>query len=180
MLRSTLGRSLVTTAVRYRATSQITRVVIGRGARFNSTQTPPARSEEERKLRNKLREELLEDWTAPILSYEEVKQKSQEPSEDAYLIDVREPDEVVQGMIPSAVNLPLSSLSGALHLDGEQFQEKYGFKKPASDQEVVFYCRSGMRSASAGDVARRNGYKNIWNYKGSWLDWTAREGKTSP
>lgn len=62
-------------------------------------------------------------------------------------------------MIPSAVNLPLSDLSGALHMDGAKFKEKYGFEKPGFDQEVVFYCRSGMRSATASDVARRNGYK---------------------
>ena len=62
-------------------------------------------------------------------------------------------------MIPSAVNLPLSDLTGALRMDGAKFKEKYGFKKPEFDQEIVFYCRSGMRSASASDVARRNGYK---------------------
>lgn len=113
------------------------------------------------------------------------------------MIDVRERDEVLQGMIPSAVNLPLSGLSGALHLDGEKFKETYGFQKPGLDQEIVFYCRSGMRSSSASDVARRNGYKkyissptfgqpvlipcppSILNYKGSWLDWKAREGGQS-
>lgn len=114
------------------------------------------------------------------------------------MIDVREPDEVLQGMIPSAVNLPLSGLPGALHLDGEKFRETYGFRKPAYDQEIVFYCRSGMRSSTASDVARRNGYKkyilirlpiawamlipfppSILNYKGSWLDWKAREGGQS-
>jgi rhodanese-related sulfurtransferase len=61
-------------------------------------------------------------------------------------------------MIPSAVNLPLSGLPGALRMDGAKFKEKYGFQKPDFDQEVVFYCRSGMRSATASDVARRNGY----------------------
>ena len=75
------------------------------------------------------------------------------------MIDVREPNEVLQGMIPSAVNLPLSDLSGALRMDGDKFKEKYGFKRPEFEQEVVFYCRSGMRSSTASDVARRNGYK---------------------
>jgi rhodanese-related sulfurtransferase len=99
-------------------------------------------------------------------------------------------------MIPSAVNLPLSDLAGALRMDGGKFKEKYGFQKPAFDQEVVFYCRSGMRSSTASDVARRNGYTkyahphlidsvlmrfypSILNFKGSWLEWTAREGKQS-
>lgn len=36
--------------------------------------------------------------------------------------------------------------------------DKHGFMKPAYDQEIVFYCRSGKRSATASDVARRNGY----------------------
>ena len=75
------------------------------------------------------------------------------------MIDVREPNEVLQGMIPSAVNLPLSDFPVALRMDADKFKEKYGFKKPKVDQEVVFYCRSGMRSSTASDVARRNGYK---------------------
>jgi rhodanese-related sulfurtransferase len=78
--------------------------------------------------------------------------------QDSYIIDVREKEEVMQGMIPGAVNLPLSVLSNALHLPRHSFFEKFGFEKPKVDQEVVFYCRSGVRSATAADVAKRNGY----------------------
>ncbi len=74
------------------------------------------------------------------------------------MIDVREPDEVVQGSIPSAVNLPLSVLPNALHFSPEEFKEKFGFEKPRKDQELTFYCRSGKRSTTAADVAKRNGY----------------------
>jgi len=116
--------------------------------------------------------------------------------QDAYLIDVREPDEVVQGSIPSAVNLPLSVLTNSLHLQKDAFKEKHGFDKPRLAQEIVFYCRSGKRSATACDIAKRNGYtkwvvvfcfiliRNLWcfignslfNYEGSWLDWVQKEG----
>jgi rhodanese-related sulfurtransferase len=75
------------------------------------------------------------------------------------LIDVREPDEVIQGSIPSSVNLPLSEISTALGMNEDAFKAKYGWDKPKRDQEIIFYCRSGKRSASAGDVAVRNGYK---------------------
>lgn len=78
--------------------------------------------------------------------------------QDAYLIDVREPDEVIQGSIPSAVNLPLSVLANSLHLDPVKFKQTHGFEKPKKDQEVTFYCRSGVRSSTASDVAKRNGY----------------------
>lgn len=77
---------------------------------------------------------------------------------------MREPDEVIQGSIPSAVNLPLSEISASLKLNEVKFEQKYGFKKPKEDQEIVFYCRSGKRSASASDVAKRNGYKKYVNH----------------
>jgi rhodanese-related sulfurtransferase len=71
---------------------------------------------------------------------------------------VREPDEVVQGSIPSSVNLPLSQMQAAMRVPAEEWTIKFGWPKPKPDQELVFYCRSGKRSASAADIARRNGF----------------------
>ncbi|KAI0670112.1 Rhodanese-like protein [Trametes maxima] len=130
-----------------------------------------------RKKALEARDHLQRDWDAKVITYEELKPKTLQPSANKYLIDVREPDEVLQGSIPSAVNLPLSVLPSALHLSPAEFKEKFGFEKPRHDQEVTFYCRSGKRSTTASDVAKRNGYTNILNYTGSWLDWTEREGK---
>lgn len=79
-------------------------------------------------------------------------------AQDEYIIDVREPNEVLQGSIPSSVNLPLSVLPNSLHLDPATFKEKFGFEKPRPDQPLVFYCRSGVRSTSACDIAKRNGF----------------------
>jgi rhodanese-related sulfurtransferase len=139
--------------------------------RYNSA-SALQRLKEARELKDKLQR----DWKAPILTYEQVKPKTERPSpvrhlpfpwhrsaqsigsQDAYLIDVREPDEVLQGVIPSSVNIPLSVLSSDLHLHEDVFRQKYGFNKPRKEQEITFYCRSGKRSASAVDVAKRNGY----------------------
>ncbi|KAJ7139894.1 endoplasmic reticulum protein [Mycena epipterygia] len=129
------------------------------------------------KAAQKLSDSLQSDWDAKVLTYEELLPKTRSPSPDSYLIDVREPEEVIQGMIPSAVNLPLSVLGNSLHLQPEAFQAKHGFEKPKKSQELTFYCRSGKRSTTASDVAKRNGYTNILNYKGSWLEW---QSKTSP
>ncbi|KAG2075235.1 Rhodanese-like protein [Suillus decipiens] len=128
------------------------------------------------KAARKAKDKLQKDWQGPVLTYEQVKPKTLSPSADAYLIDVREPDEVMQGSIPSSVNLPLSVLANSFHLTPQAFKAQHGFEKPRKQQEVVFYCRSGARSASACDIARRNGYENIFNYEGSWLEWTSREG----
>ncbi|KAI0762776.1 Rhodanese-like protein [Fomes fomentarius] len=175
MLRSVLARSA--TLSRSAACARIP-IVSSRVAlqlvRYESSKVP-----DEKKKQLEAQNDLLRDWDAKIITYEELKPKTLQPSPDKYLIDVREPDEVLQGSIPSAVNLPLSVISTALHLPPAEFKEKYGFEKPRQDQELTFYCRSGVRSASAADVAKRNGYTNLINYKGSWLDWTGREGKNA-
>ncbi|KAF8845412.1 Rhodanese-like protein [Paxillus ammoniavirescens] len=128
------------------------------------------------KAAHKLNDKLQENWKSPVLTYEQVKPRTLSPGDDAYLIDVREPDEVMQGSIPSSVNVPLSVLVNSLHLNPQTFRAQHGFEKPKKTQEIVFYCRSGKRSASACDIARRNGYENVVNYEGSWLDWVSREG----
>ncbi|KIO30832.1 hypothetical protein M407DRAFT_242061 [Tulasnella calospora MUT 4182] len=114
-------------------------------------------------------------WDAPTVSYKTVKKMSEQPSPNKYLIDVREPDEVAQGSIPSAVSIPLSGFGASLALPDIEFEAKHGFKKPGKDELVVFYCRSGKRSATASDEAHRRGWKNVKNYSGSWLDWVAKE-----
>ncbi|KAF5356332.1 hypothetical protein D9756_004256 [Leucocoprinus leucothites] len=155
-------------------------------ARFNSSQAPsstkPPSAPEQLKKKATLerQDDLQRDWDAKVISYEELFPITESPTPDTYLVDVREPNEVIQGMIPSAVNLPLTVLADSLHLSPEAFLQKHGFDKPKKSQRVIFYCRSGMRSTSASDVAKRNGYKNILNYKGSWLEWTEKQNTQKP
>ena len=115
------------------------------------------------------------DWSAPTITYEELKPRTEQPKEDAYLIDVRENDEIAQGSIPSSVPLPLSVFAEALRAPEHEFSNKHGFKKPTQNQEIIVYCRSGKRSATAADIAHKYGYTNVKNYSGSWLDWTKHE-----
>ncbi|TEB39305.1 Rhodanese-like protein [Coprinellus micaceus] len=144
--------------------------------RFNSTQgsTKSAADLAKRKALDE-KDRLQADWDAKVVSYEDILPKTQNPTADTFLIDVREPDEVAQGSIPSSINIPLTVLPDALQLSPQAFRERFGFQKPKHTQEVIFYCRSGKRSTTASDVAKRNGYKNILNYTGSWLDWTERQ-----
>ncbi|CEL57545.1 Putative thiosulfate sulfurtransferase, mitochondrial OS=Schizosaccharomyces pombe (strain 972 / ATCC 24843) GN=SPAC4H3,07c PE=3 SV=2 [Rhizoctonia solani AG-1 IB] len=117
------------------------------------------------------------DWSAPVVTYEELKPRTEQPKEDAYLIDVRELDEIAQGSIPSSVPLPLSVFAEALRAPEDEFRNKHGFKKPTQNQEIIVYCRSGKRSATAADIAHKYGFTNIKNYSGSWLDWSKKEGE---
>ncbi|CAH0605573.1 unnamed protein product [Chrysodeixis includens] len=77
------------------------------------------------------------------------------------IIDVREPDEVKEhGKIPNSVNIPLANVSPALGLMTEkEFQETYKVPKPAKDNELIFHCMIGKRSAKAQQNALDLGYK---------------------
>eukprot|EP00842_Homolaphlyctis_polyrhiza_P000905 jgi/Hompol1/1815/HPOL_005731-RA len=89
------------------------------------------------------------------------------------VIDVREPNETSSGIIPGAQKIPVNSLDGAFKMTPEAFKAEYGFAKPTIDQTIVVYCRSGRRSLMASNMLRDNGFTNIRDYSGGWLDWSA-------
>ncbi|KAG5648153.1 hypothetical protein DXG03_006107 [Asterophora parasitica] len=161
MLRTSIIRSVRTTVRRNAFVAASRPCVATFPVRFNSTvptKAPLTPAEQARKEALKRSDDLQRDWDAKEITYEELKPRTESPTPDSYLIDVREPDEVIQGMIPSAVNLPLSELGNSLHLSPVAFLEKHSFEKPTKAQQVIFYCRSGQRSTTASDVAKRNGY----------------------
>ncbi|KAH9487150.1 Putative thiosulfate sulfurtransferase, mitochondrial [Psilocybe cubensis] len=181
MFQRSIIRTLRTASRANLASVTAVRPAVALSVRFNSTQPPSSTKafktpeEQERRQQLDLQDKMEKDWDAKVITYEDFLPKTENPSADAYIIDVREPDEVIQGMIPSAVNLPLSVLPEALHMDREAFFNKFRFEKPRPTQEVTFYCRSGKRSSTASDIAKRNGFTNILNYKGSWLEWVEKQ-----
>ncbi len=86
------------------------------------------------------------------------------------LVDVRESHELVHGMIPTAVHLPLSELAAAIALAPTSFFSKYGFILP-KDERIIVYCRSGSRSSKASFYLCSIGYP-AENFKGSVLAWS--------
>lgn len=65
-----------------------------------------------------------------------------------------------------------------MFLPADEFEDRFGFEKPSADKEVVFYCKSGVRSSAAANLAQQIGYKKIGEYRGSWLDWEKNGGKS--
>lgn len=94
------------------------------------------------------------------------------------VLDVRRPEEYDgsggswcdprQGHLPGAVNLSLEEMM--LLSDGE-LRERLGL---ADGAEVVAYCHSGSRSATAVQILRGLGY-DARNYHGSWHEWSRTE-----
>jgi rhodanese-related sulfurtransferase len=78
---------------------------------------------------------------------------------DGQLIDVREPDEVAEGTLPGAINIPLVLIPERIdELD--------------KSRRVVLLCRSGGRSASAAKYLTKQGFGDVVNRAGGMLAFT--------
>lgn len=75
--------------------------------------------------------------------------------------------------------MPIMSQPDAIFLPEEEFEDRFGFSKPDPQKEMVFYCKSGVRSSAAAQLARQYGYANVAEYRGSWVDWQKNGGKAT-
>jgi len=78
-------------------------------------------------------------------------------SGDVQLVDTREAYEVEAAHIPGSRHVDLSELTGA----ADSFDR---------DRPIVFYCRSGERSAMAADAFAADGFE-AYNLGGGLLAW---------
>lgn len=104
-----------------------------------------------------------------IISRDELKQLI-DNREKYTLIDVRNKDELLHGMIPTAKNIPLPELEEAFSLSSDVFEQRYHFKKPSPADTIIFHCRSGGRSQQATLFANSKGY-TARNFAGSIWQW---------
>ncbi len=76
------------------------------------------------------------------------------------IIDVREVDEVAEGMIPQATHIPLNAIPARyLELDKEK--------------EYIMVCRSGGRSSQAVQFLEQKGFHAV-NMKGGMMTWKGK------
>ena len=80
--------------------------------------------------------------------------------EDAFLLDVREPDEFAKGHILGAKNIPLGQLeSRVAELDKHK-------AKP-----VIVHCETGNRSSAGMATLRAKGFERAVNLAGGYAAW---------
>jgi rhodanese-related sulfurtransferase len=84
----------------------------------------------------------------------------QQSGEDFALIDVREKEESSHGTIPNAVAIP----RGILELSVDQVTTD-------KDKKIVLYCAGGNRSALAGWMLKKMGFKNVISLQGGYRGW---------
>ena len=89
-------------------------------------------------------------------------------SGSAVFIDVREPEELKQGKIATAVNAPRGMLE--FYADPSLSYYKPEFNK---DKRIILYCASGGRSALAVQTLKNMGYHNVAHIDGGFKAWQA-------
>ena len=79
---------------------------------------------------------------------------------EAYLLDVREPDEWEAGHAPGAHHLPMMEIPARM-------------AEVPTEGEVVVVCRSGGRSGQVVSYLMGNGWDNVRNLDGGMRSWNA-------
>ncbi len=84
-----------------------------------------------------------------------------ENDENAFVLDVRTPEEVEEGYIPQAHNIDFYL--------GEDFLKEV--EKLDKNKNYYVYCRSGNRSGQACAIMNSKGFKNAYNLEGGFMNW---------
>jgi adenylyltransferase/sulfurtransferase len=90
------------------------------------------------------------------------------------VIDVREPDEWQQGILPAAYTIP----RGVLERDIAKrvFQNRVDEDQP--ERPIVCYCGGGARSLLAADQLRKLGFQRVYSLQGGYDAWQQAEQPT--
>ncbi|HEX7038878.1 MAG TPA: rhodanese-like domain-containing protein [Trueperaceae bacterium] len=90
---------------------------------------------------------------------------------DVVIVDIREPHETRQGMIPGAIRAP----RGMLEFNADPTTQ-YHIAALQPDRRVILYCSAGSRSALGAKALKELGYRDVAHLEGGFRAWQA-EGR---
>lgn len=110
--------------------------------------------------------DLVKDAKKDIenLSIQQARDEIAKP--DVVLVDIRESEELKQGIIPGAVHAPRGMLE--FYADSTLPYHKPEFRK---NKRIVLYCASSGRSALAVQTLKAMGYTNVAHIDGGFKAW---------
>lgn len=107
--------------------------------------------------------ELFKTSSTPIKVKDvfEVKELYDKNKNNNIFIDVREPFEWKEGVIPNSLKISLGNLENEL-------------SKLDKNKNYVLVCRSGNRSSKAYKIMEKEGFTNLINFRGGMIDWYSK------
>jgi rhodanese-related sulfurtransferase len=116
--------------------------------------------------------DLLEKANSQIKTYEVADAMKRLEEKDAVFVDVRDEPELQEGgKIPGAVHASRGMLE--FYIDPASPYHKEVF---SSGKEIIFYCKSGGRSALAAQRAQEMGLEWVASMKGGFPAWKEQGG----
>lgn len=106
-------------------------------------------------------QEILEQKRAVVREVDP-RQSAQLREQGAILVDVREQDEVDQGIVPGAIHIP----RGFLEMRIEEAVRDH-------DTPLVVYCAGGVRSLFGAEALTELGYRDVASMSGGFSGWKA-------
>jgi sulfur-carrier protein adenylyltransferase/sulfurtransferase len=106
-------------------------------------------------------QEMLEQKRASVREVD-ARESARLREQGAILVDVREQDEVDQGIIPGAVHIPRGFLEMRIE---ETIRDR--------DTPVVLYCAGGVRSIFGAEALTELGYRDVASMAGGFSGWKA-------
>jgi rhodanese-related sulfurtransferase len=90
------------------------------------------------------------DWTEKLMN-----------NKDAIVLDVRTPEECLEGIIPNALMIDIFKGQGFV----------YEVDVLDKNKEIYVYCKAGSRSAQACNIMNQLGFENTFNLLGGFMQW---------
>lgn len=118
-----------------------------------------------RALVEKLRSSVDELTVSQL--HEKIQQNPQ-----SVVIDIREPSETAQGIIPHSTAIP----RGVLEMQLESFAtmaERFSSLDELAEQPIYLLCRSGARSILSAVSLKQMGFESVYSIEGGFLAWQA-------
>lgn len=100
-----------------------------------------------------------------VVNAAETKELLDKPPDGLVILDVRAPDETSAGRLPGATVINIYEAS---------FTEDVLALDPSLPYLV--YCKAGSRSRSAVEFMAANGFPDVADFGGGWLEWSAIGG----
>jgi phage shock protein E len=80
---------------------------------------------------------------------------------DMTVLDVRTAEEFAAGHVPGARNIPVAEL-----------EARIAELAAARDRDLVVYCRTGRRAATALEILKANGFQRLLHLEGDMQGWS--------
>jgi len=100
-----------------------------------------------------------------LVDTEATKAMLEAPPERLVILDVRAPEEFAAGRLPGAIMINI-------------YDDSFGDQVLALDRAVPYlvYCKAGSRSRAAVEFMAANGFADLADYGGGWLQWSVSGG----